>query len=67
MLLSSAVQGGYIAVQGGYIPVQGGLVPHKVWELAISYFSLYRSDYDAVKSKVGLLDQYIPTSYKASL
>jgi hypothetical protein len=43
------------------------LVPHIVRELAISYLRHYKSDFDAVKSKVGLLDEYIPSSYKASL
>ena len=32
---------------------------HKVRELAISYLIHYRSDFDAVKSKVGLLDEYM--------
>ena len=35
-------------------------------ELAISYLRHYKSDFEAVKSKVGLLDEYIPSSYKAS-
>ena len=42
-------------------------MPHKLRELAISYLSHYKSDFYAVKSKVGLLDEYIPSSYKASL
>ena len=43
------------------------LVPHIVRELAISYLRHYKLDFDAVKSKVGLHDEYISTSYKASL
>ena len=43
------------------------MVPHKVRELAISYLIHYRSDFDAVKSKVGQLYEYSPTSYKAKL
>ena len=43
------------------------LVPRKVRELAISYLRHYKSDFDTVKSKVGLLDEYISTSYKVSL
>ena len=39
-------------------------MPHKVRELAISYLRHYKSDFDTVKSKVGLLDEYISTSYK---
>ena len=42
-------------------------VIHKMRELAISYLRHYKSDFYAVKSKVGLLDGYIPFSYKASL
>ena len=42
-------------------------MPHIVQELAISYLRHYKSDFDAVKGKVGVLDQYIPSSYKASL
>ena len=38
-------------------------MPHK----AISYLIHYRSDFYAVKSKTGVLDEYSPTSYKASL
>ena len=30
-------------------------------ELAISYLRHYKSDFGAVKSKVGLLDEYIPS------
>ena len=43
------------------------LVPHIVRELAISYLRHYKSDFDTVKSKVGLLDEYIPSSSKGSL
>ena len=35
-------------------------------ELAISYLSHYKLDFDSVKCKVGLLDEYSPTSYKAT-
>ena len=42
-------------------------MPHIVRELAISYLSQYKLDFDAVKSKVGLHDEYISTGYKASL
>ena len=38
-----------------------------VRELAISYLRHCKSDFYAVNSKVGLLDEYIPFSYKASL
>ena len=41
-------------------------MPHKVRELAISYLSHYKLDFDSVKCKVGLLDEYSPTSYKAT-
>ena len=39
-------------------------MPHKVRKLAISYLRYYKSGFDTVKSKVGLLDEYISTSYK---
>ena len=42
-------------------------MPHKVRELAISYLIHYRSDFDAVKSKVGQLYEYSPTSYTDKL
>ena len=51
----------------GHLNFFCSVVPHEVGELAISYLIHYRSDFDAVKSKVGLLDEYIPFSYKASL
>ena len=35
------------------------LVPHKVRELAISYLRHYKSDFDTVIRKVGLLYEYI--------
>ena len=38
-----------------------------MWALAISYLIHYKLDFDAEKRKVGLLDEYISTSYKASL
>ena len=42
-------------------------MPHKVQELAISYLSHYKWDFDTVKSKVDQLYEYSPTSYKVSL
>ena len=42
-------------------------MPHIVRELAISYLRHSKLDFDAVKSKVVLHDEYISTSYKASL
>ena len=42
-------------------------MPRKVRKLAICYLRHYKSDFDTLKSKVGLLDEYISTSYKASL
>ena len=42
-------------------------MPHKVCELAISHLRHYKSDFYTVKSKVGLLDEYISTSYKVCL
>ena len=44
----------------------GGGRNEREWELAISYLSHYKLDFDSVKSTVGLLDENIPSRYKAN-